>query len=205
MRLFLEFSLPFVFIVAASILRSYLDVSRPVPRPLGCILPKLCVVNSDEIQRYCGMEEEGNPLPSHLRQEARRKQVRIVREYVSGMTWNTKLFQQALRFEKMKIDPAKPGLEYQPQETLVLALVDEATEKRRLLVRARMVLAVRAMSGQEIDQRALGQLLAQYKHLEQEMLALTGMAQDDCYYAMLVERLGLNAWGVHEGGSSTQA
>jgi hypothetical protein len=203
MRLFIECSLPFVFIVAASILRSYLDVSRPVPRALGCILPKLCVVNSDEIQRYCGAE--GNPSPSHLRQEARRKQLRVVREYVSAMIWNTKLFQQALRFEKMKIDPAKRGLEYQPQETLVLALVDEATAKRWMLVRAQMVLAVRAISGQKIDGRALGQWLAQYKHLEQEMLALTGMAQDDCYYAMLVERLGLNSWGVHEGGSSTPA
>jgi hypothetical protein len=34
-------------------------------------------------------------------------------------------------------------------------------------------------------------LLAKYKHLEQEMVALAGMADDDCYHAMLIERLGL--------------
>jgi hypothetical protein len=204
MRLVFEFSLPFIFIVAAYALRSYLDVSRPAPRALGCILPKLCVVNSDEIQRYFGMEEEGNPFPS-LRREVRRKQVWVVWGYMNGMTWNTKLFQQALRFEKMKINPAKWALAYEPKEVLVLTLVDEAAEKRWLLVRAQIVLAVRTLSGQKIDLQALKLLLAQYKHLEQEMLAFTSMAQDDCYYAMLVERLGLNAWGVHEGGSSTPA
>ncbi|MCI0420572.1 MAG: hypothetical protein L0312_15330 [Acidobacteria bacterium] len=47
-----------------------------------------------------------------------------------------------------------------------------------------------------MKQRALKALLAQYKHLEQEIVTLTSMAQDDCYYTMLVERLGLTNWGL---------
>jgi hypothetical protein len=45
-------------------------------------------------------------------------------------------------------------------------------------------------------QRALKALLAQYKHLEQEILTLTSMAQDDCSYTMLIERLRLTNWGL---------
>jgi hypothetical protein len=47
-----------------------------------------------------------------------------------------------------------------------------------------------------VKQRALKARLAQYKHLEQEIVTLTSMAQDDCYYTMLVERLGLTNWGL---------
>jgi hypothetical protein len=53
-----------------------------------------------------------------------------------------------------------------------------------------------ALLGLNLKQRALKALLAQYKHLEQEIVTLTSMAQDDCYYTMLVERLGLTNWSL---------
>jgi hypothetical protein len=52
--------------------------------------------------------------------------------------------------------------------------------------------------GLNVKQRALKALLAQYKHLEQEIVTLTSMAQDDCYHTMLVERLGLTNWGLQQ-------
>lgn len=48
----------------------------------------------------------------------------------------------------------------------------------------------------ELAKSACGALLAQYKHLKQEVVTLTSMAQDDCYYTMLFERLGLTNWGL---------
>jgi hypothetical protein len=111
------------------------------------------------------------------------------------MAWNAKLFKQALRFEKTKIDPAK-SLDSEPRETLVLELVDEAAATRWLLVKAQMSMAAPALLGLNMKQRALKALLAQYKHLEQEIVTLTSMAQDDCYYTMLVERLGLTNWSL---------
>jgi hypothetical protein len=53
-----------------------------------------------------------------------------------------------------------------------------------------------ALLGLNVKQRALKALLAQYKHFEQEIIPLTSMAQDDCYYTMLVERLRLTNWGL---------
>jgi hypothetical protein len=105
------------------------------------------------------------------------------------------IIQQALRFEKMKIDLAK-SLDSESRETLVLELVDEAAARRWLLIKAQMNMAVRALLGLNVKQRTLKALLAQYKHLEQEIVTLTSMAQDDCYYTMLVERLGLTNWSL---------
>jgi hypothetical protein len=195
MMLFVECVVPFIVVVAVYIAKYWLDVSRPAPRALGSILPKLCVVSSDEIQLYCGLHEE-EPAANHLQGELRRSQICVVWGYLRQMAWNTKLFQQALRFEKMKIDPAKSSLDYEPRETLVLELVDEAAARRWLLVKAQMSMAARALLGLNVTQKALKALLAQYKHLEQEIVTLTSMAQDDCYYTMLVERLGLTNWGL---------
>jgi hypothetical protein len=195
MMLFLECSAPVIFIVVVYTAKFWLDISRPAPRALGSILPKLCVVSSDEIQLYCGLHEE-EPAVNHLQRELRRGRICVVWGYLREMAWNTKLFQQALRFEKMKIDPAKSSLDYEPRETLVLELVDEAAARRWLLVKAQMSMAARALLGLNVKQRALKALLAQYKHLEQEIVTLTSMAQDDCYYTMLVERLGLTNWGL---------
>ena len=93
------------------------------------------------------------------------------------------MFQQVLRFEKMKIDPTKSSLDYEPSETLILELVDKAAARRGLLIKTQMSMAAHALLGLNVTQRAL---IAQYEYLEQEIVTLTSMAQDDCYYTMLL-------------------
>jgi hypothetical protein len=111
------------------------------------------------------------------------------------------LFQRAVRFEKMKIDPVKSALEYEQREILILELVNQADEMRWTLFRAQAVLLLRTMLRLGIEQELFIILLAQYKKLEEDIVALAGMAEDDCYRQMLIERLGLNDWGLIEGGS----
>lgn len=55
----------------------------------------------------------------------------------------------------------------------------------------------RVLLGLNVTQWVLKALLAQYKHLEQEIITLKSMAQDDCYYTMLVEGIGLTNWGCN--------
>jgi hypothetical protein len=202
-RLIVELSLPVILLAAAFAVKAYLKLERPSPRALGVIIPRLCVVGSDEILRY--NEMDADQAEKHLRREARWKQFRVNRGYLNGMAWNTTLFQRALRFEKMKIDPGKSALDYQPRETLVWELVDDAAAMRWELFRWQAALLARSLLGLSGGQQVSISLLAKYKHLEQEMVALAGMADDDCYHAMLIERLGLNSWGLHEGGASEPA
>jgi hypothetical protein len=206
--LLLEFSLPFIFALAFLVIRLLLDLSRPVPRALGSVLPKFCVVNSDEIQRYNKTGKpfgEDNRQRSRVRRELRWKQICVNWGYLRQMTWNTRLIQQVVRFEIMKIDPSKSGLAYEPQEQLALELVEESAKMRQQLFRWQLSLLLRAILRLNIDHRVLIALLAQYKQLEQEIVNLAGMAEDDCYRQMLIERLGLNNWGLIEGGSAEPA
>jgi hypothetical protein len=129
------------------------------------------------------------------------KQFRVNWGYLCEEASNTMLFQRAVRFEKMKIDPVKSALEYEQREILILELVYQADEMRWTLFRAQAALLVRTMLRLSVDQELFITLLAQYKKLEEDIVALAGMAEDDCYRQMLVERLGLNDWGLIEGGS----
>jgi hypothetical protein len=121
------------------------------------------------------------------------------------MTCNTKLFQQVVRFEVLKISSSKSSLDYSPRETLALRLADEAAAVRWVLIKGQIEIAVRAVSGTRIREEAVEKLLQltrEYKQLEQDFVALVGMATDKCYYEMLIERLGLTEWGLIEGGLS---
>lgn len=69
-------------------------------------------------------------------------QICVVWGYLRQMAWNTKLFQQALWFVKMKIYPAKSALDFESREALILELVDEAAARRWLLVKAQVSMAV---------------------------------------------------------------
>jgi hypothetical protein len=115
------------------------------------------------------------------------------------------LFQRAVRFEKMKIDPKKSALDYEPREVLILELVDQADKMRRMLFRAQANLLLRMIFRLGIDQETFISVLGHYKKLEEDIVALAGMAEDDCYREMLVERLGLSNWGLIEGGSAEPA
>ena len=192
----------FAVLSAASL---YRKLKYPSPLALGCIIPKLCVVGSAEILRYNKKEEDEQRTAKHLRREVRWKQFRVNWGYLCEEASNTMLFQRAVRFEKMKIDPAKSALEYEQREILILELVYQADEMRWTLFRAQAALLARTMLRLSVDQELFITLLAQYKKLEEDIVALAGMAEDDCYRQMLVERLGLNDWGLIEGGSPGSA
>jgi hypothetical protein len=187
-----------VVVFAASL---YRKLKYPSPLALGCIIPKLCVVGSAEILRYNKKEDDEQRTAKHLWREVRWKQFRVNWGYLCEEASNTMLFQRAVRFEKMKIDPVKSALEYEQREILILELVNQADEMRWTLFRAQAVLLLRTMLRLGIEQELFIILLAQYKKLEEDIVALAGMAEDDCYRQMLIERLGLNDWGLIEGGS----
>jgi hypothetical protein len=191
-----------VVVFAASL---YRKLKYPSPLALGCIIPKLCVVGSAEILRYNKKEDDEQRTAKHLWREIRWKQFRVNWGYLCEEAWNTTLFQRAVRFEKMKIDPVKSALEYEQREILILELVNQADEMRWTLFRAQAALLFHTMLRLGIDQELFITLLAQYKKLEEDIVALAGMAEDDCYRQMLVERLGLNDWGLIEGGSAEPA
>jgi|SRR5215469_9407991 len=80
-----------LFAVLAFIaIRLYRDVRRPSPLAIGCIIPKVCVVNSQEVFRFCQIAGEEQPLPAHLRSEARSKLSRIYWTFLRQMAWNTR-------------------------------------------------------------------------------------------------------------------
>lgn len=201
----LELILPTIFILAAPVVGAYLKIRYPRPRALGQVLPELYCVASDEITRYDEFLDEEYASKPHLRRTLRRHQILVNRAYLSQMAGNTRLFQQVLRFEAIKIDPGKSSFDYEPRETLIVNLMDEFAKARWELVKAQADLLKRSVMRMTISQDTLMTLLGAYKHLEQQMLTLAGMAEDDRYRLMLVERLGLHNWGVIEGGASNPA
>ncbi len=181
--------------------RFYARINAPSPLAMGCIIPKVCVVGSVEILQYNKRNREEEQLgENHLRREVLWQQFKVNWCYLSEEAWNTTLFQRAVRFEKMKIDPKKSALDYEPREILILELVEQAGNMRRMLFRAQATLLLRMTFRLSIDQGLFISILGHYKKLEEDIVALAGMAEDDCYREMLVERLGLNNWGLIEGG-----
>ena len=198
-----EVTLPVIALLLGSFaLRLYAKINYPSPLAMGCIIPKVCVVGSVEILHYNKRNvEEEQSTGKHLQREVLWKQFKVNWGYLSEETWNTSLFQRAVRFEKMKIDPKKSALDYEPREILILELVDQADKMRRMLFRAQAGLLLRMIFRLGIDQETFISVLGHYKKLEEDIVALAGMAEDDCYREMLVERLGLSNWGLIEGGS----
>jgi hypothetical protein len=203
-NLFTVIGLPFLIVAMAVAYLVYVRIVRPSPVALGSVIPKVCVVSADEIFEYCASNDENDIRVLHRSQETRWAQARIANKYIGQMTWNTRLIQQVVRFEQLKIDPLKSSLDYETRETLVLRLADEAAAVRWLLVKSRIALLTRIFSTSEIRAYAVGKLqesIREYKRLEFDTVSLVGMAKDECYYTMLVERLGLSNWNLIEGDS----
>jgi hypothetical protein len=205
---FLQVLLPAgVVLTALFAANLYKRIQYPSPLAMGCIIPKVCVVGAVEILRYNKKDksEDEQSVAKHLRREVLWKQLKVNWGYLCEEAWNTTLFQRAVRFEKMKIDPTKSALQYEQREILILELVDQTDEMRWTLFRAQATLLFRTALRLSIDQEIFITALAQYKKLEEDIVALAGMAEDDCYREMLMERLGLNNWGLIQGGSAEPA
>lgn len=198
----LEVLLPIVVILAAtSVVRLYMRIQHPSPLVWGRIIPRVGPARAHEVLEYNEKCEAAETVMSHSGRDARRQQFKVNWGYLRIQAGNTMLFQQALLFEKMKIDPGKPGLKYEAQEVMVLELVEEATQLRWLQVRWQLALVLRFKLGLSINREIFVNLLAQYKELEEHMIALAA-AEGEWLRGMLVERLGLMDWRVIEGGGS---
>jgi hypothetical protein len=203
---FLELILPIlVLFIGVVVIRSYRRIDSPSPLAIGCIMPKVCVVGSVEILHFNKKKLDEQLKAKHLLREVLWKQFKVNWGYLCQETWNTTLFQRAVLFELMKIDPTKSALEYNSRETLIAALVDEAAKIRWMLFRAQATLLMRAFFRLSIDQEMFLSVLGYYKKLEEDIVELAGMAEDDCYREMLVERLGLNNWRLISGGFADPA
>jgi hypothetical protein len=203
-NLFVVIGLPFLIVASAAAYLLYVRIVRPSPVALGSVIPKFCVVSADEILDYCESNDRDGPHRWRGNRQTRWIQLSVAQRYVALMILNTKLFQQMLRFELLKIDPLKSSLDYEARETLVLRLADEAAAVRVLLLRSQIALVTRTFSKKEIRAYAVGKLqesIREYKRLEFDAVSLVGMAKDECYYTMLVERLGLSNWNLIEGDS----
>jgi hypothetical protein len=202
---FLELSLPFVMVAAAWLARAYANIAYPRPRALGEVLPKLNMVDANAILNYNQALEHGYPLSPHTAKALRRNQIRINRIYMNQIARNTKLLQQVVRFEKLKIHPGRSSFDYDQREMLVLLLRNELTAARWKIAKALAGLRWREILGLKITQESLTNLMAQYKQFEHEMLKLADLGEDECSRQMLVDRLGLINWNLYDGGSSTSA
>lgn len=172
----------------------YIRVVRPSPIALGSVIPKFRVVSGVEILEYCESNET-NQTYNRSKRQSRWIKLKIFRNYIAQMKWNTKLFLQLARFEQLKIDPTKSSLDYDSRETLILRLAEDAVTVRWLLLKAQAALLAYVFSGKEIKAYAVHTLLklvGEYKVLEDNAVQLVGMATETCYLPMLSERLGLD-------------
>jgi len=203
--LILEVSLPAILIGAILFVRLYWKIKYPTPKALGRVLPKLCVVDADEILRYKEVFQDEWTTKPHLRRALRRNQIKINWGYFSQMRSNAFCFQQVARFEDLKIDPGKSSFEYDTRELTIENILDESARLRSEIFSARIDLLKRALFGGLIDQERLDTLLGKYKALEHEMVELANMAKDTTCRDMLIERLGLTNWKIFDGGSTPES
>ena len=205
MSFFFEFSLPlFLGVAFFYVLGVHRDLRWPPLIAFGCIIPKVCVVNAEEIQDYSRKREGFKGKENHLQRERRWKEFRILWAFLREMSCNTRLFQGAVRFEHTKIDPAKSSLDYEQRETLIFELLPETAEVRMSLYKAQVNLLTRTILGLSIDHKILIALLRQYKQLEQDIIALASMSENTCYRDMLIENLGLTNWRLFDGGAGSE-
>lgn len=199
---FLELILPglavLILFFAAGL---YRKVRYPSPLLWGCIVNRVVPVRAHLVLDYNEQIDDEEPLGGRLGREARRQQFKVNWGYLCAETQDTALFLQALRFEKLKISAAKPGLKYEPREVAVVELINEATELRWKQVRWQVILQLRAKLGLKIDREMFLTLLVHYKNLEEHMIALAE-TEGNWLKDMLLERLGLMEWRVISGGQA---
>lgn len=195
----------FVVLMAAFTWRIRAKIQSPSPEAFQCIPRKLCPVIYDQVvEDIEKIEESEKPAARRLRRQAVRQDFRLNWYYVCVEAHNTEMFLRALIFEQSRIPKTKSGTDYDDQDVLVLQLIGEATELRWKQVRCQLVLVLRFIVGGTVNTLALKALLNAYKSLEEEIDNLAGMKDLDLQ-RKLRDALGLNSWGVIDGGNSEPA
>jgi len=187
-----------LLVLAVAVFRK---VQFPSPLLWGCIVNRVVPVRAHLVLDYNEEIDEEEPVGGRLGREARRQQFKVNWGYLCAETLDTTLFLQALRFEKLKISAAKPGMQYEPREVAVVELINEATELRWKQVHWQVILQLRAKLGLKIDRGMFLTLLVHYKNFEEHMVALAE-TEGNWLKDMLLERLGLMEWRVINGGQS---
>jgi hypothetical protein len=170
----------------------------------GSILGKVGPARAHLVLDYNKQLDDEEATECRVGRRARRQQFKVNWGYLLSETKNTTLFLQTLRFEKLKIKESKRGLQYDPQEMAIVALIDEATELRWNQIRWQVILVLRSKLGLKIDRSMFLNLLVYYKNLEKGMVALAEV-EGNWLKDMLLERLGLTEWRLIEGGQSDPA
>jgi hypothetical protein len=170
----------------------------------GSILGKVGPARAHLVLDYNKQLDDEEATECRAGRRARRQQFKVNWGYLLSETKNTTLFLQTLRFEKLKIKESKRGLQYDPQEMAIVALIDEATELRWNQIRWQVILVLRSKLGLKIDRSMFLNLLVYYKNLEKGMVALAEV-EGNWLKDMLLERLGLTEWRLIEGGQSDPA
>ena len=187
-------------IVLISVLVLVKKIQYPSELVWGCILGKVGPARAHLVLDYNKQLDE-EATECRVGRKARRQQFKVNWGYLLSETKNTTLFLQTLRFEKLKIKESKRGLQYDPQEMAIVALIDEATELRWQQIRWQVNVQLRSKLGLQIDRSMFLTLLVYYKNLEKGMVALAEV-EGQWLKDMLLERLGLTEWRLIEGGQS---
>ena len=187
-------------IVLVSVLVLVKKIQYPSELVWGCILGKVGPARAHLVLDYNKQLDE-EAAECRVGRKARRQQFKVNWGYLLSETKNTTLFLQTLRFEKLKIKESKRGLQYDPQEMAIVALIDEATELRWQQIRWQVNVQLRSKLGLQIDRSMFLTLLVYYKNLEKGMVALAEV-EGQWLKDMLLERLGLTEWRLIEGGQS---
>ena len=201
MKLLIEFA---VFALVIAVLYRYFRVRhnlrKPKKMPFGLIVNKVCVVEIDEIQAWFRKLEEMEESKTHLVRERRMMKFGILGGILRKIVLNTTLFQAAVLFEKVRIDPAKRSIDHEPWERLVFILIDESTELRLNLFQAQRELLIKTITRKPFDKAVVQELLDRYKQLEEDIIHLAAMGETTTYRELLIERLGLSRFYVIEDG-----
>jgi hypothetical protein len=199
--LLLEFAIP---ALSVAVIYLYCRVRYKLRNPkkiaFAVVANKVCVVDEGEIREWFRQLEEREERKTHLVRERRTTKNNILKGVLDGIGVNTSLFQSGLFFEKDRIDPAKPSIEYEPWEGLVHILIDESTKLRVKVFEAKRTMLIKTLTGAAFDLDIVQEIFNEYKRIEGDIIGLAGMGERNNYRQLLIDHLGLTRFYVIEGG-----
>jgi hypothetical protein len=199
--LLLEFAIPALSVAVVYLYcRVHYKLRNPKKIAFAVVANKVCVVDEGEIREWFRQLEEREERKTHLVRERRTTKNNILKGVLDGIGVNTCLFQSGLFFEKDRIDPAKPSIEYEPWEGLVHILIDESTKLRVKVFEAKRTMLIKTLTGTAFDLDIVQEIFNEYKRIEGDIIGLAGMGERNHYRQLLIDHLGLTRFYVIEGG-----
>jgi hypothetical protein len=199
--LLLEFAIPACFVAVIYLyFRVHYKLRNPKKMTFGAVANKVCAVDGDEIEDWFRQLQKMEEGKTHLVRERRATKNSVLNGILDDVGLNTFLFQSGLFFEKDRIDPAKPSIDYEPREGLVHILIDESTNLRVKVFEARRTMLIKTITRAPFDLAIVQEIFNEYKRIEGDIIGLAGMGQTDICRELLISHLGLTRFYVIEGG-----